>query len=178
MDMLHIASIVADILAFALAMRLMVKTRDWRLSFLAAMAVLLLVHQWIVLDFSAEHSLMALTGVSMSAMVLLSVFFVGRLIEREGGRAEALRASEARYRSLFDDTPVMLHSADPDGRLIDVNRHWLEVMGYGRDEVLGAEVTGFLTDESRRRAGGAERAGLPPRRRHHRRTPQPDHQGR
>ena len=82
MDMLHIASIVADILAFALAMRLMVKTRDWRLSFLAAMAVLLLVHQWIVLDFSAEHSLMALTGVSMSAMVLLSVFFVGRLIEK------------------------------------------------------------------------------------------------
>jgi PAS domain S-box-containing protein len=68
-------------------------------------------------------------------------------------RAErALRESETRYRSLYNDTPVMLHSIAADGRLVAVNDHWLKVMGYTRDEVLGRPVTDFHTKESRRRA--------------------------
>src|SRR5580765_7692843 len=64
----------------------------------------------------------------------------------------AVHEGEARYRSLYNDTPVMLHSIDGDGRLVAVNDHWLKVMGYTRDEVLGRPVTDFHTKESRRRA--------------------------
>ena len=80
--------------------------------------------------------------------------------------AQALRNSERRYRTLYNDTPVMLHSIDNDGRLVAVNDHWLRVMGYTRDEVLGRPVTDFHTVESRRRAieGIAKlRAGEPRR---------------
>jgi formate hydrogenlyase transcriptional activator len=63
--------------------------------------------------------------------------------------ARALRESEARYRSLYNDTPVMLHSIGDDGRLVAVNDHWLEVMGYERSEVLGRPVTDFLAEDSR-----------------------------
>lgn len=162
MDLLHTAPIVADILAFALAMQLMYKTRDWRLSFLAAMAVLVALNQWTEIDFAGNlgvagqtaFRLSEITNLAVSVTVLLSVFFVGRLIEHARTHAGELQMSEARFRSLFDDTPVMMYSADADGRLIDVNRHWLEVMGYARDEVLGAAVTNFLTSESWRRVGG------------------------
>ncbi len=64
-------------------------------------------------------------------------------------REQALQASEARYRSLYNDTPVMLHSIGDDGRLVAVNDHWLKVMGYERSEVLGRRVTEFVAEESR-----------------------------
>ncbi len=70
--------------------------------------------------------------------------------EAEHARAEqALRESEARYRTLYNDTPVMLHSIGDDGRLVAVNDHWLKVMGYERSEVLGRLVTEFLAEDSR-----------------------------
>ncbi len=75
-----------------------------------------------------------------------------------GIAAAGLRASEERYRELYDGTPVMLQSIDEAGQLVSVNRHWLEVMGYERSEVLGRPVTHFLTPESAERA---EREGMP-----------------
>lgn len=65
---------------------------------------------------------------------------------------EALRESETRYRSLYHNTPVMMHSIDEQGRLTDVNDYWLTVMGYERDGVLGRPLTDFLTDDAARRA--------------------------
>lgn len=62
---------------------------------------------------------------------------------------EELRQSEERYRRLYNDTPVMLHSIDQDGRLVSVSNFWLETLGYERDEVLGRISTDFLTPESR-----------------------------
>lgn len=67
-----------------------------------------------------------------------------------GKREEALRQSEARYRTLYHRTPVMLHSADAAGRLISVSDYWLECMGYARSEVIGRRVVSFLTPASRR----------------------------
>jgi len=68
----------------------------------------------------------------------------------ERARAErAAQESGERYRTLYNDTPVMLHSIGEDGRLVAVNDHWLKVMGYERSEVLGRLVTEFLATESR-----------------------------
>jgi len=62
---------------------------------------------------------------------------------------EELRQSESRYRRLYNDTPVMLHSIDLDGRLVSVSNFWLETLGYERSEVLGRTTTDFLTPASR-----------------------------
>jgi len=63
---------------------------------------------------------------------------------------EALRRSEERYRSIYNNTPVMMHSIDKQARLISVSDYWLEAMGYERDEVIGRNVYDFVTEESRR----------------------------
>lgn len=68
----------------------------------------------------------------------------------ERHRAEAeLRESEERYRSLYANTPVMMHSIDAEGRLISVSNAWLAALGYTRDEVIGRGSVEFLTAESR-----------------------------
>lgn len=61
---------------------------------------------------------------------------------------EALRKSEQRYRLLYKNTPVMLHSIDRDGRLVSVSNYWLEKLGYERNEVIGRKSVEFLTPES------------------------------
>lgn len=61
---------------------------------------------------------------------------------------DALEASKERYRSLYNHTPVMLHSIDAEGRLVSVSDYWLEKMGYTRAEVLGQRSSMFLTEAS------------------------------
>lgn len=62
---------------------------------------------------------------------------------------EKLQKNEARYRALYRHTPVMMHSIDNEGRLLHVSDHWLETLGYERDEVIGRKSTEFLTEDSR-----------------------------
>ncbi len=59
---------------------------------------------------------------------------------------------ERQYRDLYQSTPAMLHTVDRDARITAVSDHWLEKLGYSRDEVIGRPITDFLTDESRRSA--------------------------
>ncbi|MCG8605098.1 ATP-binding protein, partial [bacterium] len=60
--------------------------------------------------------------------------------------------SEARFRTLYHHSPVMLHSIDNEGMLASVNDFWLETMGYERGEVIGRKSVDFLTDASRQYA--------------------------
>ena len=65
-------------------------------------------------------------------------------------RAEKALSGVDRYIDiLFDRAPVMMHSIDGGGRIIKVNRRWLQRLGYKRDEVLGQKSIDFLTEESR-----------------------------
>jgi PAS domain S-box-containing protein len=57
---------------------------------------------------------------------------------------------ERRYRDLYQSTPAMLHTIDPEGRLIEVSDYWLAKLGYARPEVMGRSVLDFLGEESRR----------------------------
>ena len=49
---------------------------------------------------------------------------------------EALKESEAKYRSLFDDSMDAICITDRAGRFIDLNRAAEELVGYSRDELL------------------------------------------
>jgi PAS domain S-box-containing protein len=97
------------------------------------------------------------TGPIVLALCMLigvSVFFLYRQASheiRQRRLAEnALRESESRFRSLYHNTPAMLHSIDPEGCLVSVSDYWVELMGFSRDEVIGRRLTHFFTEESRR----------------------------
>lgn len=62
----------------------------------------------------------------------------------------AVQNSEEKYRRLYNETPVLLHSIDMDGIMVDVNEYWLKTMGYERSEVIGRKITDFYTDASRK----------------------------
>jgi PAS domain S-box-containing protein len=63
-----------------------------------------------------------------------------------------LRENEERYRKQYTLAPVMMHSIDLDGRLLSVTDHWLRILGYERDEVIGRRATDLLTEKDRQRA--------------------------
>lgn len=56
---------------------------------------------------------------------------------------------ERRYRDLYQSTPAMLHTIDGDGRLTDISDHWLQTLGYARNEVLGRSILDFMSEASR-----------------------------
>jgi len=70
-----------------------------------------------------------------------------------------LAQSEARFRALYQNTPVMLFSTDAAGMITDVNEYWLAQLGFAREEAIGSSILDFFTHASRKRA---DREYLPP----------------
>jgi PAS domain S-box-containing protein len=115
-----------------------------------------------------SYGLLALvTALCLAGMTLLVMRYVRRQEEaaqhlaessarleaemrsREHAESEARRSQED-YRTLYLKTPVMLHSIDRGGRVINVSDFWLEQMGYRREEVIGRKSSDFLTEPSRK----------------------------
>ncbi|HEY6640207.1 MAG TPA: PAS domain S-box protein [Nitrospiraceae bacterium] len=57
---------------------------------------------------------------------------------------DALRASEERYRSLYDDTPTMYFTLATTGRVLSVNRFGADQLGYRVEELVGKSVLGIF----------------------------------
>ncbi len=86
----------------------------------------------------------------LTALLVLILYQLGnREIIRRKKAEKDLRISEERYRNIYHKTPVMLHSIDTEGQIIRVSDHWVEVMGYGRKDVIGRHLTDFFTPESK-----------------------------
>lgn len=54
-----------------------------------------------------------------------------------------------KYRTLYRATPAMLHTVDGDGLIVTVTDHWLQKLGYRRDEVIGRPITDFFSKRDR-----------------------------
>ena len=69
---------------------------------------------------------------------------------REAERA--LRESEERFRSLFEQSIDAVYVATPEGRTIDANPAWLDLFGYSRDDLPGITVPDLYADPADREA--------------------------
>lgn len=70
---------------------------------------------------------------------------------------EDARKSEARFKEIYDDAPVMMHSIGIDGTIRNVNSKWLTELGYERNEVMGLKLHSIMTPDSQK----ALHQGLP-----------------
>jgi len=62
------------------------------------------------------------------------------LVIREKGTIETLRASEERFRSLFEQSIDPIYINAPDGSHIDANPAWLNLFGYTKEEMTALNV--------------------------------------
>ena len=77
------------------------------------------------------------------------LFGVMRDVTGQVNAEQALRASEARLRELYERSPLGYQSLDAEGRFITVNQTWLDTLGYSREDVIGRWFGDFLPAESR-----------------------------
>lgn len=62
--------------------------------------------------------------------------------------------ADTKYRDLYRSTPAMLHTVDANGCVATVTDHWLQKMGYRREEVVGRPIFDFYSSADRKRLGG------------------------
>lgn len=58
--------------------------------------------------------------------------------------AQALQASEERFRLLFQESPLAYQALDEHGNILEVNNAWLKLFRYRREEVIGKPFLNLL----------------------------------
>lgn len=109
--------------------------------------------------YSFEYRMIAADGrtVWLQDIVTVEIDELGPAILRgimvditERKQAEsALRESEARFRSLFEEVPIAYQSLDIEGRYLDVNKGLCTLLGYSSDELLGKPFDDFWPPDVR-----------------------------
>jgi PAS domain S-box-containing protein len=75
------------------------------------------------------------------------VLYIGRDISAKKREEALLRASEEQYRAIFNAAADALVLRDAEARIVDVNRAFLEISGFSRDEVLSNDRWIFALPE-------------------------------
>ena len=57
---------------------------------------------------------------------------------------------EGTYRWLYQNSPALLASVNPQGCLVDASDAWLERLGYSRADIVGKPARDLSTAESAR----------------------------
>ena len=63
---------------------------------------------------------------------------------------EALKESEERYRTLFEESMDGVYSVQRDGEITDANRSFCELFGYTREEMIGKDIRELYFDPAER----------------------------
>jgi len=95
-----------------------------------------------VLDMEVTVNYLQYEGKEYSCVIMRDIG------ERKRVQA-ALRASEERYRLLYDETPTMYFTLAVDGTVRSVNRFGAEQLGYQVEELIGHSVLGLFHEQDK-----------------------------
>ena len=87
-------------------------------------------------------------GYAVSVLDILSATAAAELGREQ--REVALRESEKRYRTIYDNVPAIICTVDAGHNIIDVNNEWITTTGFGVDETVGTNLADYLTPDSGR----------------------------
>ena len=75
----------------------------------------------------------------------------GQVVQTIATYSEASDQARAnfKYRTLYRSTPAMLHTVDGNGLIVTVTDHWLQKLGYEREDVIGRPITDFFPPDDR-----------------------------
>jgi PAS domain S-box-containing protein len=90
--------------------------------------------------------IVAATTLFILFLAMLAAMFDRRFAELAAKEAMALRRSEEQFRALYRRTPLPLHALDAQGNIEEVSDAWLDLLGYGRTEVVGQSFFSFLAE--------------------------------
>ncbi len=91
-------------------------------------------------------------GLKLAASMVALAIERNRVEQALRASEAALRESEDRYRSLYEDNPSMYFTVDLEGTVLSVNRFGAEHLGYEAAELVGAPVTQVFHPDDRERA--------------------------
>jgi diguanylate cyclase (GGDEF)-like protein/PAS domain S-box-containing protein len=77
------------------------------------------------------------------------VFFSVRDASQHEATAAALRQSEGRFQALFEGSPLGIAWVDPDGRVLEVNPTFSEMVGRPTERLLSASIQDLAHPEDR-----------------------------
>lgn len=90
-----------------------------------------------------RHELILLLAILVVLVMLVALWVFTLRRSLEAASAGLLR-SEKEYRLLFDEAPVPYQSLDESGCILNVNRAWLDLLGYQKNDVIGRPFSSFL----------------------------------
>ncbi|MBN1777002.1 MAG: PAS domain S-box protein [Clostridiales bacterium] len=129
------------------------KTMKWRWlnTYLMSMIVHLVMLACMLL-LPYPNNIDTIRAIALPVLVIYPVtsMLLSMLLMRQSDTRQLqkqLEQSEERFRVLFEQAPLGYQSLDEDGRILTVNRQWLDMMEYTRDEVIGRKFSDFLSPE-------------------------------
>ena len=72
--------------------------------------------------------------------------FITDISERKQAE-EALRKSEEKFRTLFENAPVMFGHIDGDGNYLDISNSVVEITGFSKDAFMGGNAFSFIHED-------------------------------
>jgi PAS domain S-box-containing protein len=79
----------------------------------------------------------------------VAILGTGRNISERKGAEEQIKKSEARYRAVAEDAPLLICRFLPDGTITFVNNAYCRFFGKKQDELIGTDINQFKYKEDR-----------------------------
>ncbi len=151
MNLSLFASVIISIFAVGGSIVLLRRYGDWRVGFFAAMtafmATLMAVYFTAELVMAPPGWVMAgsagqISGLAMSALAMVAVFFMERIIGQHTAQQRALRLPQF----TVDRAAIAAFWVASDGALLYANKWACQSLGYSREELLSRNIQDLSPD--------------------------------
>lgn len=83
-------------------------------------------------------------------IILFTIQVLTAVLSERKQMESALRVSEKKYRTLFDNAPDGIEMLDPQGYIIQCNTAFEQFVNYHHSEIIGKHTSQFFSDESKK----------------------------